>query len=63
MKAVQYRTVGTEPEVVEVPEPEPGPGQILLKVSAAGVCHSDVAVMSWPADQLYFPLPLTLGHE
>ena len=63
MKAVQYRTVGTEPEVVEVPEPEPGPGQILLKVTAAGVCHSDVAVMSWPADQLYFPLPLTLGHE
>jgi propanol-preferring alcohol dehydrogenase len=63
MKAVQYRTVGAEPEVVEVPEPEPGPGQILLKVTAAGVCHSDVAVMSWPAEALTFPLPLTLGHE
>lgn len=63
MKAVQYRTVGAEPEVVEVSKPEPGPGQILLKVSAAGVCHSDVAVMSWPAEQLSFPLPLTLGHE
>lgn len=63
MKAVQYRTVGAEPQVVEVPEPEPGPGQILLKITAAGVCHSDVAVMSWPAEQLYFPLPLTLGHE
>jgi propanol-preferring alcohol dehydrogenase len=63
MKAVQYRIVGAEPEVVEVPDPEPGPGQVLLKVSAAGVCHSDVAVMSWPAEQLYFPLPLTLGHE
>jgi alcohol dehydrogenase, propanol-preferring len=63
MKALQYRTVGAEPEVVDVPEPEPGPGQILVRVTAAGVCHSDVAVMSWPAEQLYFPLPLTLGHE
>ena len=63
MKALQYRTVGAAPEVVTVPDPEPGPGQVLLKVTAAGVCHSDIAVMSWPAEQLPFPLPLTLGHE
>ncbi|CAM5277469.1 L-threonine 3-dehydrogenase [Streptomyces microflavus] len=63
MKAVQYRAVGEAPEVVTVPDPEPGPGQVLLKVTAAGVCHSDIAVMSWPADQIPFPLPLTLGHE
>ncbi len=63
MKAVQYRTVGAAPEVVEVPVPEPGPGQVLLRVTAAGVCHSDIAVMEWPAEALPFPLPLTLGHE
>ncbi|MFD8479704.1 NAD(P)-dependent alcohol dehydrogenase [Kitasatospora sp. NPDC059673] len=63
MKAVQYRTAGSHPEVVTVPDPEPGPGQVLLKVTAAGVCHSDMAVMSWPAERLPFPLPLTLGHE
>lgn len=63
MRAVQYRAVGGSPEVVDVPEPEPGPGEILLRVSAAGVCHSDFAVMSMPADALRFPLPLTLGHE
>ncbi|MER6395455.1 NAD(P)-dependent alcohol dehydrogenase [Kitasatospora sp. NPDC001603] len=63
MKAVQYRTAGAAPEVVTVPDPEPGPGQVLLKVTAAGVCHSDIAVMSLPAEQLSFPLPLTLGHE
>ncbi|MFF5389856.1 NAD(P)-dependent alcohol dehydrogenase [Streptomyces sp. NPDC013012] len=63
MKALQYRAVGSAPEVVTVPDPEPGPGQVLLKVTAAGVCHSDIAVMSRPADQLPFPLPLTLGHE
>ncbi|NEE58541.1 NAD(P)-dependent alcohol dehydrogenase, partial [Streptomyces sp. SID8455] len=45
MKAVQYRSVGEAPEVVTVPDPEPGPGQVLLKVTAAGVCHSDIAVM------------------
>jgi propanol-preferring alcohol dehydrogenase len=63
VKAVQYRSVGAPPEVVTVPDPEPGPGQVLLEVTAAGVCHSDIAVMSWPAEALPFPLPLTLGHE
>ncbi|WP_274911459.1 NAD(P)-dependent alcohol dehydrogenase [Streptomyces sp. WZ-12] len=63
MKALQFRTVGAPPEVVHVPDPEPGPGQVLLKVTAAGVCHSDFAVMNRPAGGLPFDLPLTLGHE
>ncbi|MFK0117680.1 NAD(P)-dependent alcohol dehydrogenase [Streptomyces sp. NPDC090994] len=63
MKALQYRTIGAPPEVVTVPDPEPGPGQVLLKVTAAGVCHSDIAVMEWPAEGFPYPLPLTLGHE
>ncbi len=63
MKAVQYRKVGQAPEVVEVPVPEPGPGQVLLKVAAAGLCHSDLAVMGWPEKQFPYALPMTLGHE
>ncbi|MFW5418354.1 NAD(P)-dependent alcohol dehydrogenase [Nocardiopsis sp. CNT-189] len=63
MRAVQYLEAGRAPEVVEVPVPEPGPGELLLRVTAAGVCHSDLAVMALPADQLGYPLPLTLGHE
>ncbi|MGW6486521.1 NAD(P)-dependent alcohol dehydrogenase [Streptomyces sp. NPDC055056] len=63
MRALQYRTVGAAPEVVTVPDPEPGPGQVLLKVTAAGVCHSDIAVMSRPAESFPYALPLTLGHE
>jgi D-arabinose 1-dehydrogenase-like Zn-dependent alcohol dehydrogenase len=31
-----------------VPDPEPGPGQVLLEVSAAGVCHSDIAMDEAP---------------
>ena len=63
MRALQYREVGTKPVVVTVPDPEPGPGQVLLKVSAAGVCHSDEFIMSLPAAFFTMPLPLTLGHE
>ncbi|WP_347057368.1 NAD(P)-dependent alcohol dehydrogenase [Blastococcus sp. HT6-30] len=63
MRAVQYRTIGGEPEVVDVPTPEPGPGQVRLRVTAAGLCHSDAFVMSLPAEQYAYGLPLTLGHE
>jgi alcohol dehydrogenase, propanol-preferring len=63
MKALQYTTIGAHPEVVDIPIPKPGPGEVLLKVTAAGVCHSDEFVMGLPADQYSYGLPLTLGHE
>ncbi|MDL9978012.1 NAD(P)-dependent alcohol dehydrogenase [Microbacterium candidum] len=63
MKAVQYREVGKGPEIVEIDVPEPGPGQIRLKVTAAGLCHSDWFVMDLPEEQYTYGLPLTLGHE
>ncbi|WP_434994434.1 NAD(P)-dependent alcohol dehydrogenase [Arthrobacter sp. Ld5] len=63
MKALQYRTIGAPPEVVEIDTPEPGPGQVRLKVTAAGVCHSDAFIMGLPGDQYVYGLPLTLGHE
>jgi propanol-preferring alcohol dehydrogenase len=63
VRAVQYRTIGAPPEVVEVEKPVPGPGQVLLDVTAAGICHSDEFVMSLPAEQYTYGLPLTLGHE
>ena len=63
MKALQYRAIGAAPEVVEIDTPEPGPGQVRLKVTAAGLCHSDSFLMSLPEDQYVYGLPLTLGHE
>jgi propanol-preferring alcohol dehydrogenase len=64
MKALQYRAIGAEPEVVEIETPEPGPGQVRLKVTAAGACHSDSFLMSLPEEAFAaYGLPLTLGHE
>jgi len=48
-------------ELKTVAQPEPGPGEVLVKVGAAGVCHSDLHIMEAPAGA--FPLPMTLGHE
>lgn len=63
MKALQYTAVGSAPELVEIPRPTPGVGEVLLKVTAAGACHSDSFIMSLPEEQYVYGLPLTLGHE
>lgn len=63
MKALQYRTIGAPPEVVEIEMPEPGPGQVRLRITAAGVCHSDEFNMGLTEEQYNYGLPLTLGHE
>lgn len=63
MKALQYVTIGSRPELREIETPSPGPGQVLLKISAAGACHSDEFIMSLPEEQFGYPLPQTLGHE
>ncbi|MEZ5111692.1 MAG: NAD(P)-dependent alcohol dehydrogenase [Microbacteriaceae bacterium] len=63
MRAVQYVKIGAHPEVVTIEKPEPGPGQVRLRVTAAGLCHSDEFVMSLPEERYAYPLPMTLGHE
>lgn len=63
MKALQYTAIGMPPEVVDIEKPGTAPGEVLLKVSAAGICHSDAFIMGLPEDQYIYGLPLTLGHE
>jgi propanol-preferring alcohol dehydrogenase len=63
MKAYQLIAWQKPPEMREVSVPEPGPGEVLVKVGGAGACHSDLHLMEWPEGQLDFPLPFTLGHE
>jgi len=63
MKAVQLVRWQAEPELREVAVPEPGPNEVLVKVTAAGLCHSDLHVIDWPEGTLAWELPFTLGHE
>ncbi|HWM96021.1 MAG TPA: alcohol dehydrogenase catalytic domain-containing protein, partial [Streptosporangiaceae bacterium] len=63
MPAVRLLGWQSEPELVAVPAPEPGPGEVLVKVEAAGLCHSDLHLMDWPAGTVPYTLPFTLGHE
>ena len=63
MRAFQLVAWQSPPELRDVPVPEPGPGQILVKVGGAGACHSDLHLMNRPAPQRPIRLPFTLGHE
>lgn len=64
-RMVKWHSLG---ELVEVPKPEPGAGQVLIRIGGAGACHSDLHVMhEWspemsPAFAAWKP-PFTLGHE
>jgi len=61
MKAVRLIQPGQALEMQEIPIPRVGPKDVLVRVKAAGVCHSDAHYRAGvsPVD----PLPLTLGHE
>lgn len=45
---------------VELRRPEPGPGEVLVRIERAGLCHSDVSVID---GTIPFPTPVVLGHE
>jgi len=61
MKAAQISKPGGDFELVERDIPQPGPGQVRVKVEACGICHSDVLVKDglWPGLQY----PRVPGHE
>src|SRR3954463_15909111 len=63
MQAIQLTAWEQPARLVDVPVPEPGPGEVLVRVAGAGLCHSDVHLMRWPAGTLPYTLPFTLGHE
>jgi alcohol dehydrogenase, propanol-preferring len=64
VRAVQIVKWQSDPEIREVPEPEAGPGQVVIKVGAAGACHSDLHVLyDYPEGAVPYELPFTLGHE
>lgn len=60
MKAAIVPSVNSRWEIQEVPTPEPGPGQVLIKIHASGLCYTDV---HQTRGELPGPFPRTLGHE
>jgi D-arabinose 1-dehydrogenase-like Zn-dependent alcohol dehydrogenase len=61
MLVAQLSKAGSPFELVQRPIPEPGPGQVLIKVEACGICHSDQIFKEghWPG----MKFPFVPGHE
>ena len=61
MRAMLLDAPGRPLRCADAPDPEPGPGQVLVRVGACGVCRTDLHVVD---GELTEPvLPLVLGHE
>jgi S-(hydroxymethyl)glutathione dehydrogenase/alcohol dehydrogenase len=60
MAAAVLETAPGGLHIEEIPVPEPREGEILVKVTACGVCHTDLHVLK---AEVAFPLPAVLGHE
>jgi alcohol dehydrogenase, propanol-preferring len=65
MKAAVLHSFAELLAIEDVAKPAPGPGQLLIKVAACGVCHSDLhlALGEWDLLKPITKLPLILGHE
>lgn len=61
MKATRFHGVGKPLTIEDVPEPEVGPTGVLVRISGAGVCHSDLHVIDGEVGTRQ--KPITLGHE
>jgi 6-hydroxycyclohex-1-ene-1-carbonyl-CoA dehydrogenase len=62
MKAAVFHGGGRPLTIEDVPEPVPKPGEILVRVAACGVCHTDLHYLDH-GTPTFHPPPLILGHE
>ena len=64
MRAWHFTTTNEPLVRVEIPEPVPGPGEAVVDIRAAGLCHSDVGALT---DETWLPYipnrPVVIGHE
>ena len=60
MKAAVVPAVSSSWQIKDVPQPQPGPNQVLVKMHASGICYTDVHLTLG-----HFPgqFPRILGHE
>ncbi len=62
MKAAVVPELGSKLEIRQLPVPEPGPGQVLVRMEASGLCHTDIHAANgdWPVKPA---APFIPGHE
>ncbi|MEU6419103.1 Zn-dependent alcohol dehydrogenase [Streptomyces spiralis] len=60
VRAAVLPAVGAPLEITGIELPEPGPGQVRVRLAAAGVCHSDLSLTN---GTMRLPVPAVLGHE
>src|SRR5690348_18266494 len=60
MQAAVVPAVNSSWQIKEVPQPQPGPNQVLVKMHASGICYTDV---HQTLGHLPGPFPRILGHE
>ncbi|WP_405994340.1 Zn-dependent alcohol dehydrogenase [Streptomyces sp. NBC_00986] len=60
VRAAVLPAVGAPLEIAEIDLPDPGPGQVRIRLAAAGVCHSDLSLTN---GTMRVPVPAVLGHE
>lgn len=63
MKAWQYIGDGLPITMNEVREPVAGPGDVVIDVKGAGICHSDIGMLDGTISHFLAANPITLGHE
>jgi alcohol dehydrogenase, propanol-preferring len=63
MRALRLPGWGLPPVLAEVDQPVPCEGEVLVRVEAAGLCHSDLHIVDAGPGAAPFPAPFTLGHE
>jgi threonine 3-dehydrogenase len=65
MRALVKENAGPGAAISDVPIPEPGPGELLVRVEAASVCGTDVHIERWDpwAQENFGPPPMIFGHE
>lgn len=61
MRAIRYHGPKRPLRLEDVPAPQAGPGEVVVRVKAAGLCHTDLHFISGLLD--LGVAPLTLGHE
>jgi len=62
MKAAVFIEQNQPLEIQDIPVPEPGPNEVLVKVAACGVCHTDLHYIDH-GTPTFKPPPIILGHE